>query len=260
MHESAEILIDLPMVGKGQRMLAALADTAPPGSISTRHYGGHHRVLVIYGPGEHRRRRITQTHRQLGGKVVMWDLGYFDRPEGMRMSVDTLHPTREQLLMSPLLGRRTFQLREDADPDGPVLLVGLGEKSLAAYKLQPLQWERAAVERIQRRLPGREIVWRPKGPQVRSLAGVRPEAEGTIEDALRGKSLVVCRHSNVGVDAAVAGVPVWCDDGAAAALYGDGPAPTSAQRLQFLNRLSWWNWSPGEAAQCWEWIRRCVGL
>lgn len=260
MRESAEILIDLPMVGKGQRMLEALADAAPPGSTATRHYSGQHRVLVIYGPGESRRRQIAKTHLQLGGRVVMWDLGYFDRPDGMRLSVDGMHPTPEQLLMSPLLGRRSFELREDADPAGPVLLVGLGEKSLPAYRLQPLQWERAAVERIRRRLPGAEIIWRPKGNIVRSLAGVRPEAGGTIEEALRGKSLVVCRHSNVGVDAALAGVPVWCDDGAAAALYSAGPNPTPAQRLQFLHRLSWWNWSPAEAAACWEWVRRCVGL
>ena len=37
---------------------------------------------------------------------------------------------------------------------------------------------------------------------------------GTIADVLNGCSVVVCRHSNVAVDACIAGVPVECEGGA----------------------------------------------
>jgi hypothetical protein len=59
---------------------------------------------------------------------------------------------------------------------------------------------------------------------------------------MRGCSLVVCRHSNVAIDACIAGVPVECDDGAAFALYRNGPQPDENARREFLGRLAWWNW------------------
>lgn len=80
-----------------------------------------------------------------------------------------------------------------------------------------------------------------------------------IDEALRGASLVVCRHSNVAVDACVAGIPVECDDGAAAALYRGNPNPTREQRAEFLRRLTFWEWRPDEAAQAWDWILTVTG-
>lgn len=255
MLEGAEVLIDLPMVRKGQRMLQALADTLPPDSVVSKRYAGQHRVLVLYGIGDRERQRIAHFHRSKGGRIVMWDLGYFGRDDGaMRLSIDSLHPTAEQLARSPAAGRRTFNLREDANPAGPVLLVGLGDKSLNLYGLRPMQWERTALQAIRTAFPERRVVYRPKGKAQRHLAGVTVETGNSIEEALVGCSLVVCRHSNVAVDACVAGVPVRCDDGAAMALYGRGSQPAPAERLDFLHRLTWWNWSPDEASQAWRFI------
>lgn len=255
MLEGAEVLIDQPMAAKGQRMLQALADTMPPGSVVSDRYQGTHCILVLYGVGSPERRRIWRAHRERGGEVVMWDMGYFDRGEGaMRLAITSLHPTAEQMNRSPALGRRDFVLREDADPAGPVLLVGMGEKSLPLYGLRPLQWERTAVARIRSERPGCDIVYRPKGRPLRSLPGVRRDTGAPIEEALAGASLVVCRHSNVAVDACLAGVPVECEDGAARALYDATPNPTPEQRAAFLARLSWWNWKPEEAEQAWAFI------
>ena len=259
MQDGAEILIDSPMSSRGDKFLRAMAADAPAGSEVTRGYAGRHRLLMMYGPGGPRNLPIVERHLKAGGRVAMWDLGYWDRERSMRLSIDALHPTPAQLAMVPDgPGRRAFDLREDADPAGPILLVGVGPKSCYAYGLGPMEWEKRTVKELQERWPGRPIVWRPKGRNAYPLKGLPMRHGMAVDDALRGCSLVVCRHSNVAVDACVAGVPVECSDGAAAALYFGNPAPTAEQRAEFLRRLSWWEWGRGEAPAAWEWIMKAT--
>lgn len=247
---------------RAQRFMAAMAEVAPAGTVGTTSYLGRHRGLMLYGPGALHRLPIIERHRQAGGVVATWDLGYWDRDNSMRLAVNTLHPTATQLAMAPEgPGRREYELREDADPAGPVMLVGLGPKSVLAYDVGgSMAWETKKLRELQRRFPGREIRWRPKGHHPTPLEGTTTVHGNSIEDALRGCSLVACRHSNVAVDAAVAGVPVECEDGAAFALYRDNPTPTREQRAEFLRRLSFWEWSRFHGEQAWSWVRRVTGV
>lgn len=255
MRDGAEILIEGPMSRRGERMLQAMVDAAPAGSVATKTYRGEHRTLMLYGVGHESRDRARRQHLKRGGRVVMWDLGYWDRDDGLRLAIDSIHPTADQLALAPQGDRRPpAVLREDADPAGHILLVGLGRKSLPLYGLRALEWERRALSRLKTEFPSRRIVHRLKGGRGPRLPGTKECAAESIEDALRGCALVVCRHSNVGVDACIAGVPVRCDDGAAAALYSRGSTPTPADRAEFLRRLSWWNWRLHEAAEAWDWI------
>jgi hypothetical protein len=174
----------------------------------------------------------------------------------VRLSVDTLHPTAAQLALAPDIHRATFELREDADPAGPIMLVGLGPKSCVAYGYAPMAWEQRQLDALRARFPGREILWRPKGDKATPLRGTTLRHGMPIAQALQGCGLVVCRHSNVAVDACIAGVPVECEDGAALALYHGNPEPTREQRARFLQRLSWFNWGFNEAGPCWNWIAK----
>jgi hypothetical protein len=256
MIDAAEIMIDEPMSMKAQRFMCAMADAAPHGSVRTTSYAGRHRLLMLYGPGAQRRLPLIARHYDRGGRVAMWDMGYWDHPS-MRLSIDTLHPTPAQLALAPDgPGRREFVLREDADPAGPILLIGLGSKSLYAYGLgvMPQQWENHRLRQLQRQFPDTAIVWRPKGKSRTGLKGLPMRHGMPIEDALRGCSLVVVRHSNVAVDACIAGVPVACEAGAALALYGAGSLPPRDERAEFLRRLSWWQWAGDQAAAAWGWI------
>lgn len=255
MVDGAEILLDSPMAQRGKRILQAMRDAIPQ-SLITREYRGQHRILMIYGAGLAQRQDAMRRHMQRGGRVVCWDLGYWDRETAMRMSIDGMHPTAAQLAISDGPARRNFALRQDANPAGPVLLVGLGDKSAAMLGLRVHEWERKAISRIRAQYPGRQIVWRPKGRSAYPLDGLQMRSGMPIEDALRGCSLVVCRHSNVAIDACIADIPVDCEGGAAAALYQNGTQPDANQRAQFLSRLSWWNWKHEEAAQAWLFIRR----
>jgi hypothetical protein len=259
MHDGAELLIDLPLARRGRVMLEALGDTRPAGSKITTEYRGAHRLLVLYGVGHALRFQARREHLARGGHVAMWDMGYWDREDAMRVSIDSLHPSAEQLALAPEGQRRRVALREDADPDGPILLIGLGKKSAHMYGLLPLQWEDAKLAELQSRFPDRRILWRPKGAQFVVLKRTSSGHGLPIEMVLKGCSLVVCRHSNVGVDACIAGIPVECDDGAARAIYAETSSPSREVRAEFLRRLAWWNYRPNEAREAWEWMRRVTG-
>lgn len=259
MQDGTEILIDDPMSTRGQRFLRAMAEHLPAGGIVTNQYGGRRRNLMMYGPGAPQKLPLLKRHLKAGGRVITWDLGYWDRERSMRLAIDGLHPTPEQLAMvGGAPARRHFDLRDDADPAGPILLVGLGPKSCFAYGLGHNEWESRKLAELRQRFPARKILWRPKGHRPEPFAGLQVSHGNAIEHALQGCSLVVCRHSNVAVDACVAGVPVECDAGAAAALYAGNPAPWRDERADFLRRLSWWEWRRNEAAQAWSWINKVV--
>ena len=243
-------------------MLRAMVENAPAQTVASDSYKCSRRGLMLYGPGAPYRLPIIKAHIARGGRVAMWDLGYWQRHDAMRLSIDALHPSAKHLAMAPPgPGRREFALRDDADANGPILLIGLGPKSVSAYGLKYAQaWEIAQVKSLRARYPNRQILWRPKGAAPVPLMGLTIVHGMPIEGAMRGCSLVVCRHSNVAVDAAVAGIPVECEDGAAFALYRDNPAPTREQRAEFLRQLSFWEWSGHEAAAAWQWIKSVTGV
>ena len=251
-----ELMIDPHIKGlRGAAMMRALADTIPTGGKVTTGYSNQGELLVLYGIGKPERTDIAKRHMAAGGQVACWDLGYWDREESLRLAFNGYHPTAEHLALAPSSGcRKEFVLREDANPEGSVLLIGLGAKSGVLYGLRPMQWEATAFKRIAKFYPDRKVVWRPKGRYPTPFKDLEVSHGFPIEEALVGKSLVVCRHSNVAVDACIAGVPVWCDDGAALAIYKDVQNPDRETRAEFLRQLGWWNWSPAEAPQAWSWI------
>lgn len=259
---TAEILIDGKLAQRGLRMLTAMAACAPPGSAVSERYTGRHDLLMLYGYGLPSRMEAGRRHLAAGGRLVIWDMGYWSREDHMRIAIDSFHPTGEQLAMAPEgQSRPTPPLREDADPTGPVMLVGMSHKSAEVMLgIGALNWERKALARIRKAYPGRPVVWRPKGRAYVDIPGTTTSPHTVpIHEALRGCSLVVCRHSNVAVDACAAGIPVQCEDGAARSLYAHNESPSRADRAEFLRRLSWWNWSPAESGQAWQWIRRVTG-
>jgi hypothetical protein len=257
-NPGVELVTDAPMCARASRFFGQLRLTAPAWVHSCREYSGSREVLMVYGAGDLARAPYVARHLARGGRVVCWDLAYWDRRDSLRVSIDGKHPTAQHLSACAFgAPRRSFTLREDADPRGYVLLVGLGRKSVVASGEEPFAWEHMALQRARSHWPGAKVVWRPKGELVgfQSLATL---ARTPIETALMGARGVICRHSNVAVDACVAGVPVVCDGGAAYALYKDNPNPTPTERLAFLNRLSWWEWHKSDTAQFWLWLAEAL--
>jgi hypothetical protein len=223
----------------------------------TEQYEGHCDLLVLYGVGSPDGAKARWRHVKSGRRAILWDLGYFGRKKhggSYRVSIDTDHPQAWIDGTEPdasRLERFGISLREDHHADGPIVLVGLGRKS-RRYIGAP-DWEAVALHDVQQRFPGRRVVFRPKPGQPPMHIGVDTD-ERPIEQVLRGASLVVCRHSNVAIDAIVAGVPFEAKDGAALALREFTPAG----RMDFLRRLAWWQWHESEGAQAWQFLKERV--
>jgi hypothetical protein len=257
MLPGAELLIDPPLISRAAGWLAALAQANPAAKV-TPAYRGKHRLLVLYGAGLPSRLRALREHVQRGGRVATWDIGYWSRDDTMRLSIDALHPLPDHLAACDGLtprARPSIISPAAFDPAGPILLIGLGPKSCTALDLAPYDWERRRAADLRQRFPGRLILHRPKpGQPYEPIEGTRRAPSAPIDGALRGCSLVVCRHSNVAIDACIAGVPVECEDGAAFALYRNGSQPDENARREFLGRLAWWNWARHEAAEAWRFM------
>lgn len=246
----------------GEPMLRAMADAARKAGdtvVETRAFQGCCDWLIVFGVGAPVNDEARHQQIALRGRVLHWDHGYVGRQKVtgyLRMSIDSDHP---QQWMDRTPGdasrwlRHGIKLREDASKSGPILLIGLGRKS-RAYLNTP-DWERQAYEQLRKRFPGRTILFRPKGEDDTRLP-CEQDAATPIEKLLRGASLVVCRHSNVAVDAAVAGVPFEAEDGAAMWLQQREYTPEN--RLEFLKRLAFWQWRSIEAPQAWAFAKEIV--
>lgn len=263
--------VDVLITGEESRIgtaaLKAAADGARRVGLRVRvtsQFRGDTDWLCIFGAGAARRDHARQQQLAGGGRAVLFDLGYFGAgkdPERayVRVSVDHFHP---QALIGNTEPDPTrfavhgITLREDADPAGHVVVAGMGQKSREQFNLH--DWELRTLEAMQARFPEHRILYRPKKKSL-PLPWQPQDGDSAIEDVLRGASLVVCRHSGVAVDACIAGVPVETEDGAARWLYARGTDPDPAERLDFLQRLAWWNWQCSEMEACWKFLLKVCG-
>lgn len=260
---NCEIIISADMIDSGKAILKAMAKAAPIPTVVNNFYAGSYDLMMTYGVGHAIRGAWFKEHVASGRHAIGWDQCYWDRKGSldrtMRLTVDADHP---QLWMddrpSDRFNASAIELRDDYDPFGPVVLVGMGPKSDVRYSQPRLTWERSALARIRSAHPGKRIIHRPKRRTDPLLTGTVRMAGMPIEQVLRGASLVVCRHSNVAVDACIAGIPVCCECGAAALIYGNDLAnprrPGREQRLKFLSSLAYWQWKPSEAKQAWAFL------
>lgn len=267
MGVSVEVLI----TGEETTLGAAAVKAALNGAIKaglnafpSKRYTGKGDWLCLFGPGQVMRNaaRIAQVRK--GGHAACFDLGYFAKAKEkqyVRVSVDHNHPQKYIPKTPNDPGRFEewgITLRNDYDPDGPIIVAGLGQKSRVHLTLN--DWEIKTLNATQRRFPGKKVIYRPKPQGMRDPHINWEPRDGftPIEDLLKGASLVVCRHSNVAVDACIAGIPVETEDGAAHALYHKLPNPSAEKRLDFLRRLCYWQWNLNEMEEMWKFLTTVV--
>lgn len=224
-------------------------------------YAGDSDILVLFGVGAPSHAVARQAHVSSGRRAVLFDLGYFSRKKVtgyVRMSIDFDHPQYWLGCTKPDPSRfdvHGIELRADSNPAGPIVLVGLGKK--ARSYLGERDWEVKEYRRLKQANPGRRIVLRPKPGHPKPNLPCEFDDRPSIEEVLKGASLVVAKHSNVCVDAVIAGVPYQATDGAA--IWLQGKPFTAENRLDFLHRLAWWQWMPTEAAEAWQFARNIIG-
>jgi len=218
--------------------------------------------IVVWGLGHPKGQDLLRNAGSV--RVMGFDLGYWKRNTKYRVSFDGAHPQKFVMAKKRPMDRfldDNIKLRQDGNPAGPIVLVGMGRKSADTYGERPGEWETKAVAGIRNVWPDKKIVFRPKaggGDHVpRGIDSI--QTSGLIEDVIRGAAAVVCRHSNVGVDAVIAGVPAAASDGAAASVLkplGSSPPEMLPQetRVEFLSNLAWFQWSPMELRKAETWL------
>lgn len=252
-----EFLIDPALGTKATAFMQTLGACCPVPFEAVERPTGPDATLMVCGPGAPSRLAIANAHRAAGGRVVIWDGGYFRAPGYWRTSADHEHP--QNLLDRAPADRSRFDalkitLRNDHNPRGHIVLVGLGPKTRDILDVK--DWEARKLCELRQRFPRAKIVFRPKPKRPYPHLGITVAKEVPIEQVLRGAALVVCKHSNVAVDAVVAGVPFDAEDGAARWLVGRSYTPDN--RLEFLRRLAWFMWRADEAPEAWKMVERIL--
>ncbi len=221
------------------------------------------RVLVLYGMGGADRFGMANEHIKNGGTVLAFDIGYWDRDirhRKYRVSLNGLHPKEvlsAAILRKSRLKKQVFE--QHRSYVNKIMLVGNAPKSVA---VGAKNWTAQKAKEIRKHFPEAKIIYRPK-PQRPREKGVDFDSvsEGEITHALSKVDLVVCRHSNVAVDAAFMGVPVVATDGAASLIYPSNlkdylNQPSLDIRRDFLERLAYWQWGENETELFWNWFFR----
>lgn len=200
-------------------------------------------VAVMYG----------WKYRQSLKRYPQWlyaDLGYWRRETHYRLSANDWSPQAyvRAGLPADRLAAMGVKIRPWNEQGREVLVLGASGKSMAQHGFSYLQWEMATARQLV--AMGLRVVYRPKpnDPERQTLpiAGVGHD-ERPLADALQAASFVVAHHSNAAIDALVAGVPVHCVTGAAAAFSVPLEAAANPPRLegreQFLADVAWLQWT-----------------
>lgn len=260
-------------------LIESVYDGARKAGIDAQITGGKIRdgaYIALYGLGAHDR-------IQHAGKpnVISFDAGYWERKLDVpirkyRVSIGGFH-CPQRIFKGPRPSPERWQecglqiAQDSQNKLGPILLVGNGPKS---NRIGAENWCAEMSKNLREWFPDRKIWYRPK-PKRAYDKGVDYDGVAekiNIDSVLDQVSLVVCRHSNVAIDAARRGVPVACDDGMAKAIYkwaaweisdsqryGNGAitgAVALSRRTEFLHRLAWWQWSMTEIrnGKFWPWM------
>lgn len=191
---------------------------------------------------------------------VYADLGYWQRKTHYRLSVNGWSP--HAYVHIGKTADRLNSVGVTVRPWGSgdqVLILGASRKSMEEHGFAYRTWE----TNMARSLRGvQNLVYRPKptDPERRPIDGVA-YCDRPIEEALRKAKVVVSHHSNACIDALVAGVPVYCETGAAAAFSVSfdeiNEPPRKEGREQFLADVAWLQWSLDEmrAGAAWAHLR-----
>jgi hypothetical protein len=189
-------------------------------------------ALLIYGMNGNCRRAFEE-YRKAGKPAVYIDLGYWGRRQNgtsigrwkgyHKISVGDRHPTA-YFMRFEHGPERAERLGLDLSPwrkgGRHILVAGMGAKASRFEGFEPEEWERGAIAAL-RRLTDRPIVYRPKPncPVSRPIDGTL-FSPGTqpLAEPLADCHALVTHHSNAGVEALVAGVPVFTVAGIAAPL------------------------------------------
>lgn len=172
-------------------------------------------IAVMWG---HKCDRIIEAQKAQKRPYLIAEAGYFANPAPRLKFVS--------LGWNGLNGRADFK-NTDSPPDrwlkhgamlpnwhragSHIVIMGQCDGDAATKKIDLKRWYRETARRIKKLEPGAPIVFRPHPSYGGIITGIGALG-GPIENALRLARGVVTYNSTAGVDAALAGIPVYAAD------------------------------------------------
>lgn len=219
-------------------------------------------------------RRIFDSYKGSGASFLYVDMGYWNRkPKGAprdghhKVVLNGWCPSKTMRHGMPRDRFSKLNIPTHSQPRGAnIVLAGMSAKSALDHGYAIEQWDRDALLALHK-ISNRQIVYRPKP----SWEGAKPIPGATFDDiqrpieaTLASAHALVTRHSNTAIDALCAGVPYYCEAGAAVSLAMPAireietaePAPLEA-RLGLLADIAYLQWTPAEmrAGLCWDYYK-----
>lgn len=216
-------------------------------------------VGIAYGwanPG------MFEAYRAAGGHYCYIDLGWWNRKPGNdvlggyhKVVVDGREPGPYFRRNSP--NDRFARLKVNIAPwrqgGNHILVAGMSEKSARTRGYGPHQWETDMVRKLQKIYPKRPLLLRPKPSWMGAtpiIGAAYSPATVPLDDALRGAWAAVSCHSNVAVDALVAGIPIYVEGGVAVGFstpLDQLETPRRPEgREQLMADIAFAQWTPAE--------------
>ena len=241
------------LTNPAQKRYRVIADAMAAG---INRYGDRAQLVSVYAP--HQKADVAvmygwKRHEQLQRypQFVYADLGYWQRDRYYRLAVGGW--SAERYVRAGLPADRFdalgLQVKPWREQGSEIIVAGSTAKAAAEDGFGYMEWERRAIAQL--RGCGRPVVYRPK-PNDRLAQPIAGAGYDTrpINEALANAWAWVTHHSNSAVDALLAGVPVHCEIGAAAAM--SVPLDRIARatlvdgREQFLADVAWLQWTLDE--------------
>jgi len=139
-----------------------------------------------------------------------------------------------------------------------LLLCGQVPWDASVDHIDMMKWLDDAVIEI-RKVTDRPIIFRPHPSFKQAMVGRTLYSKEPLEKDLKDAWAVVTFSSNTGVEAAIAGVPVFAFDEGAMALpvantkWTELEDPRMPDRTQWLNNLAYCQWTPDEMREGLPW-------
>ena len=219
------------------------------------------RAAVFYGFSANLP-RVMEGYVAAGRPAIFIDLGYWGRVDGGRLdgyhriSVNARQPDayfQRRPHDATRLALAGIEISPWRRSGNHILVAGMSTKHATSAGFKKQQWEREAIAQL-RTVTRRPIKYRPK-PSDSSCGPIEgtifSPATETLELALANCHAVVTHHSNVAIDAAIAGVPSFSQAGVATAIGLQDLALIETpiypdNREQWLADVAWCQWRPAE--------------
>lgn len=228
-------------------------------------------VAIFYGL----MKEILGGYKAAGKKAIYVDLGYWGRHEGGRragyhkVAINSRHPTdyfQRRVHVPDRFNRFGVPILPWRTKGDHVLVVGMSAKAAAAEGYGPQEWETKVIRQLNA-ITKRSVWYRPKpnwhdASPIQGSSFVRGTDGDATETVLRNCHAVVTHHSNVAIDAVLAGVPVFSWDGAGKLMSCQNLDMIESPRLyagreQFAYDLAYTQWNVAEmqAGLAWRYLR-----